>query len=86
MFSVTIDVEPLDARRDLHRRVVDQHVLDLHLWIRRRDFVDDSPPHPRRLQTFALSTEVRSPRRAFARRNARRTIRSTCLGWYSHWS
>ena len=34
--------------------------------------------------TFALSTEVRSPRRDFARRNARRTIRSTSLGWYSH--
>ena len=48
------DVELLWRRRELHRRVVDEHVLDAHAGELRRHLVDDATPH-------AATSRARSP-------------------------
>ena len=48
------DVELLGRARELHGRVVDEHVLDLDVRILGGDLVDDAAPEPRRLEHVRL--------------------------------
>ena len=85
MFSVTITSNCSGFRRELHRGVVDQHVLERHVRVGRL------PARARPAATCATS-RARSPcrptsacrRRDRASSKPRRAIRSTCDGWYSH--
>ena len=82
MFSVTMTSNCSGARDELHRGVVDEHVLDARRrGSRRRSRVDDAPPHARRLQHVRLVDRRQASGAARGRaRRPRRTMRSTWSG------
>jgi hypothetical protein len=48
------DVELVGREDELHRRVVDEHVLELDVLVVGRDLVDDAPPHARGVEDIRL--------------------------------
>ena len=78
-------VEAVGVGDELHRRAVDERMPQLDVGIVRRHLVDDPPPEARRVEHVRLVDRRRdAPLRLRASSNARRAMRSTCDGWYSH--
>ena len=78
------DVEPGGIADELHRRIVDEHVVERDVGVVDGHGVDDLAPELRRLEHAVLVGTVTSRLRFRASSNARRAIRSIWRGWYSH--
>ena len=78
-------VEVARVHDDAHRDAVDEAVRELDVGVVRADLGRRRCATGGAVSsTFALSTESRRPPRVRASSNARRAMRATSVGWYSH--